>query len=110
VLAPIRVPNTRKERLAVLSVEARMVSGTGSDSPRHGVGATPPLRTSGQSASGAQTVRDGTEGLLFHSRPRSRLPGGTLSGRRDRRVCLGVGRSSKTPLVDVESKRGADLR
>jgi hypothetical protein len=33
---------------------------------------------------------------------------GTLSGRRDPKVCLGVSRPPKTPLDDVESKRGED--
>jgi hypothetical protein len=33
-----------------------------------------------------------------------------LSGRRDYKVCLGVDRPPKTPLVDVEPKRGGDLR
>jgi hypothetical protein len=75
----------------VLSTEARTVRGTGSDGPRPGAGAIPPLRTSGRSARWARTVRDGAESLL-RSKPRSRLPGETPSGRRDRRVCLGVGR------------------
>jgi hypothetical protein len=73
-------------------------------------GVSPPLRTSRRSTSGARTVHDGAEGLLLRNRPRSRLPGGTTSGRRDTRVCLGVGRPPKTPLVDVELKRGEDLR
>jgi hypothetical protein len=60
--------------------------------------------------SGTRTVRDGAEGLLLRSRPRSRLPGGTPSGRRDPRVCLGVGRPFKTSLVNVEPKRGENLR
>jgi hypothetical protein len=30
--------------------------------------------------------------------------------RRDPKVCLGVGRPPKTPLVDVEPKRGEDSR
>jgi hypothetical protein len=59
---------------------------------------------------GAWTVRDGVERRLFRSRPRSRLSGGTPSGRRDPRVCLGVGRPSKTPLVDVDPKRNEDSR
>jgi hypothetical protein len=109
VLAPIQAPTTRKDRLEVLSTEARTVRGTGSDGPRPGAGATPPLLTSGRSAPGTRTVRDGVEGLL-RSRPRSRLPGGTPSGRRDHRVCLGIGRPPKTSLVDVELKRGEDLR
>jgi hypothetical protein len=109
VLALIRAPNTRKERLAVLSAEVRTVRGTGPDGPRPRAGATP-LRTFGRSVSRARTVRDGANGLLLHSRPRSCLPGGTPSGRRDRRVCLGIGRPPKMPLVDVEPKRGEDLR
>jgi hypothetical protein len=75
-----------------------------------GAGAAPPLRTSGRSAPRAQMVHDGVERRLVHSRPRSRLPGGTLSGRRDHRVCLGIGRPAKTSLVDVEPKIGEDLR
>jgi hypothetical protein len=69
-------------RLAVLSAEERTVRGTGSDSPRPGVGATPSLRTSGRLVPGARTVRDGANGLLLCSRPRSRLLEGTPSGRR----------------------------
>jgi hypothetical protein len=34
----------------------------------------------------------------------------TSSGRRDHMVCIGVGRPSKTSLVDVELKRAEDLR
>jgi hypothetical protein len=74
------------------------------DCPRPGAGVAPHLRTSGRS------VRDGAKGLLIRSRPRSRLPGETPSGRRDPRVCLGIGMPPKTPLVDVEPKRGEDLR
>jgi hypothetical protein len=80
------------------------------DGPQPSAGAAPPLHTSGRSTPGARTVRDGAEGLLLRSRPRSCLPGGTSSGRRDPRVCLGVGRPPKTPLVDVELKKGEDLR
>jgi hypothetical protein len=80
VLTLIRVPNTIKDRLAVLSAEARMVRGTGPDGPRAGAGATPPLCTSRQSAPGSRTVHDGTKILLLRSRPRSHLPRGTLSG------------------------------
>jgi hypothetical protein len=36
------------------------------------------------------------------------LPGGTWSGRRDPRVCLGIGRSPKTSLNDVAPERGED--
>jgi hypothetical protein len=109
VLAPIRAPNTRKDRPTVLSAEARTIRSMGPDDPRPSVGATPPLCTSGRFTPRAQTVHNGAEGL-FHNRPRSYLLGGSPSGRRDRRVCLGVGRPPKTPLVDVEPKRGEDLR
>jgi hypothetical protein len=54
-------------------------------------------------------VHDG-EGHLLCSRPRFRLAGGTLSVRRDLRLCLRVGRPPKTLLVDVEPKKGGDLR
>jgi hypothetical protein len=37
-------------------------------------------------------------------------PGRTPSGRRGRRPCLEIERSPKTPLTDVEPKRGEDLR
>jgi hypothetical protein len=67
VLAPIWEPNTGKDRLAVLTAEARMVCGPEPDGPRPGAGAAPPLRTSGRFTPGAQTVRDGAEGLLRRS-------------------------------------------
>jgi hypothetical protein len=75
-----------------------------------GIGVAPSLRTSGRSVPGARMVRDGAEDCLLCSRPRSRLPGGTPSERTDARVCLGIGRPPKTPLVDVEPRRGEDLR
>jgi hypothetical protein len=61
---------------------------------------------------GARTVCDDVEGrvLRSHSRPRSRLPRGTPSGRRDLMMCLGVGRPPKTSLVNVKLKRGEDSR
>jgi hypothetical protein len=73
-------------------------------------GATPSLSTSERSASGAQTVHNGTEGCLLCRRPRSHLPEGTPLERRDPRVCLGIGRPPKTLLVDVGPKRGEDSR
>jgi hypothetical protein len=71
-----------------------------------GVEATPPLRMPGRSTPRARTVRDGIECRLLRSRPRSSLLGGTPSRRRELRVCLGISRPPKTPLVNVESKRG----
>jgi hypothetical protein len=87
----------------VLSAVARTIRNLGA-------GAAPSLHTSERSTPGAWTVRDGAKGHLLRSRPRSHLSGGTPSGRRDPSVCLGVGRPSKTPLVDVEPKRGEDSR
>jgi hypothetical protein len=40
----------------------------------------------------ALTARDGAERRLLRSRPRSRLPEGTPSQRRDPKVCLGIDR------------------
>jgi hypothetical protein len=94
----------------VFSVEARTVSGPGSDGLLPGAGAAPSLLMSRQSVPGARTVRDGGESLFLRNRPRSRLPGGNPSGRRDPRVCLGIGKPPKMPLVDVEPKRDGDLR
>jgi hypothetical protein len=59
-----------------------------------------------QSTPKTWTVYDGVEYCLLHNRSKSRLPGGTLSGRRDHRVCLGTDRPPKTSLVEVETKRG----
>jgi hypothetical protein len=87
-----------------------MVRGPRPHGSQPGPGAAPLLRTSGRSTSGARMVHDGAEGLLLHSRPRSLLLGGTLSRRRHPRVCLGVSRPPKTPLVNVELKRGEYLR
>jgi hypothetical protein len=82
----------------------------GADGSQPWAGRSATWRRSSSSFAYVRTVREGVEGLLLHSRPRSRLPRGTLSGRRDPRVCLGVDRPPKTPLVDVEPKRGEDLR
>jgi hypothetical protein len=58
---------------------------------------------------GARTVRDGTESSSSQQTWIS-LTGRDPVGRRDPRVCLGIGKPPKTPLVDVEPKRGEDLR
>jgi hypothetical protein len=73
-----RHQTSEDELLAVLST-------TGSDTRDLGTGVAPSLHTSGWSAPGAPTFRDGAEGRLLRSRPRSHLPGGTPSGRRDPR-------------------------
>jgi hypothetical protein len=104
------VPNTGTNHLVVLSAKARTVRGIGSNGLRPCAGAAPPLCMSGRSMPGAWTIRDGAERRLLHRRPRSRLSGGTPSGRRDPRVCLSVGKPPKTPLVDIEPKRCEDSR
>jgi hypothetical protein len=72
------------------------------------IGAAPSLHTSERSVHRARTIHDGAEGRFLHSIPRFLLSGRTLSGRRELRVCLGVGRPPKTPLIDVEPTRGED--
>jgi hypothetical protein len=126
VLTSIWAPNTRTNYLAVLYAETRTVRGTGPDGPwtgcrndssfayvrtvrELGVGMTPPLRMSGRSVLGSYGPR-WRRASYSSQQTRSRLLGGTSSGRRDHRVCFGVDRPSKTSLVDVERKRCEDLR
>jgi hypothetical protein len=75
LLVPILAPNTGMNHLAVLSAETRTSAAQGWTVRNLAAGAAPPLRTSGQSALGARTVRNGVEHRLLHSIPRSRLPG-----------------------------------
>jgi hypothetical protein len=70
---------------AVLSGQARTVRGTGPDGPRPGAGARVPCLTVGRSTR-AQGRRKIAGGAWIS------LPGGTPSGRRDPRSCLGSGR------------------
>jgi hypothetical protein len=63
-----------------------MGRGTGRTVRGLGAGAAPSLRTSGRFVSMARTARNGAESRVLRSRLRSRLTGGTLSGRRDPRV------------------------
>jgi hypothetical protein len=102
---PISVLNTGTNHLAVFFAEARTVRGTGPDGPR-------PERCSKSSSAYFRMVRawalmayDGAECRLLRSIPRSHLPGGTSSRRRDPKVCLGIDRPPNTSLVDVELKR-----
>jgi hypothetical protein len=82
----------------------------GTAGPRHTVGRSATWHRSNSSSAYVRTVHDGVEGLLLRSRPTSHLLRGAPSGRRDPKVCLGVGRLPKTSLVDIESKRDEDLR
>jgi hypothetical protein len=83
------------------------------------------LRRHGRSAARGRTFRDLAQGLVFlpdepndarvrramefTGSARILLPGGTLLGRRDSRLCLGIGMSLKAALIDVEAERGEDL-
>jgi hypothetical protein len=69
----------------VLSGQAQTVRGTGPDGPRPGAGTRVPCLTAGRSAR-AQGRRKTADGAWIS------LPGGTPSGRRDPRWCLGSGR------------------
>ena len=64
------------------------------------------LRCTERSASGGRMLHVCAEWRHSPTTSGSRPPGGTPSGRRDPRVCLGIGRPPNTPLDDVESKRG----
>jgi hypothetical protein len=92
----------------VLSAKAQTVRSIGPDGPRPGAGAAP--RLDGPRLWLGRSVMVQSVFFLLYSRPRSHLIGGTPSGRRHPRVCLGIGRLVKTPLVDEEPKRGEDLR
>jgi hypothetical protein len=58
---------------------------------------------------GGRTVRACAGATEFADGAWISLLGGTPSGRRDPRLYLGIGRPPKTPLIDVEPKRGEDL-
>jgi hypothetical protein len=60
------------------------------------------------SALGGRIVRVCAGVATFANSTWISLPGRTSSRRRDPMVCLGFGRPPKTPLDDVESKRGKD--
>jgi hypothetical protein len=87
---------------SVISAEARTVSGRGPDSPRPGVEA----RVSADEPN--SLYRACAEAMEFTNSTWISLPRGTSSGRRDPRVCLGIDRTTKTPLNDVEPERGED--
>jgi hypothetical protein len=81
----------------VLSAAARTVRGLGPDDPWPGVEAGLPCGEVEWSAPGGRTVCSCVGATTF-----------CLSERRDPRVCLEIRRPPKTPLDDVESKRGED--
>jgi hypothetical protein len=98
----VSLQRPNKTRCAVAGIRRASVGiCSGTDGPRPCAGEAPPLSTSGLSVSRAQTVHDGVEGLLLRSTPRSRLLEGIPSGKRDSRVCLGIGRPPKMPLVNI---------
>jgi hypothetical protein len=77
---------------AVLSGQARTVRGTGSDGPRPGVGARVPCLTAGRSAPRAGRSARAQGRRKIAGGAWISLPGGTPSGRRDPRSCLGSSR------------------
>jgi hypothetical protein len=97
LLAPIRLPNIGTDSLAGLSAEAWTVHGTGLDSPRPGVGAAPPLHTSGRSAI--------VQRVFFSAKnTRTRPERDPVEGESSKGF-LRVGRSPGAPLIGVESNR-----
>jgi hypothetical protein len=72
----LEAPITQEEPAAVLSGQARTVRGTGPDGPRPEAGRSARAQGRRKIAGGAWIS----------------LPGGTPSGRRDPRSCLGSGR------------------
>jgi hypothetical protein len=91
VLALIRVPNTGTDRLVGLSAEARTDCGTGSDGPRPGVGAAPPLHTSRRSAprAGWSTI---AQRVFFSAKNPRTCPGRDLVEGESSKGLLRVGR------------------
>jgi hypothetical protein len=92
----------------VLYAETWTVCGQGSDGQRPGTEARVPACRAGQSVRGGQTVRVCAGAVEFADDVWISLPRGTPTGRRDPRVCLGISRPPKTPLNDIEPKRGED--
>jgi hypothetical protein len=76
----------------VLPGQTRTVRGTGPDGPRPGTGAGDPCLTVGRSAPTGRTVRACAGAAKVAGGAWISLPGGTPSGRKDPRSCLGSGR------------------
>jgi hypothetical protein len=95
--------------MAVPSVEARTIRDQGSDGPRPGTRAGVPCLTAVRSAPTGRTVCACAGAAKVTGGAWILLPGGTSSGRRDPRGCLGSGRPTKTPLIDVEPKRSGEF-
>jgi hypothetical protein len=107
LLMPFRSAKHSTRTVEVLSGQARTVRDQGPDGPRPGAGARVSCLTAGRSAPWGWTVRalglDGPRpraGRSARAQGRRKiaggawisLPGGTPSGRRDPRSCLGSGR------------------
>jgi hypothetical protein len=76
----------------VLSAQGRTVRGQGPDGPRPGAQLRLLCLTAGRSAPWGRTVRVYAEAAEVAGSAWISLPGGTPSGRRDPRWCLGSGR------------------
>jgi hypothetical protein len=88
----------------VLSVEAWTVRGIGSDGPRPGAGATPPLRMPGRSTSRARRSAIVQRVFFSTKNPRTHLGTDPVEGESSKAWLL-VGRPPGAPLIGVESKR-----
>jgi hypothetical protein len=108
VLAPIRTPITPMR----IGGGALCASANGPrpapDSPRPSTGAgfLPDEPDGTRLMTGRSTRAQGWRSSS--TAPKSRSREGPV-GRRNPRLCLGIGRPSKTPLIDVEPERGEDL-
>jgi hypothetical protein len=77
----------------------------GVDDPRPGAEDRVSTRRARRSASSSRMVRAYAEATEFANSTWISLHGGIPSGTRDPRVCLGIGRTPKTPQNDVEPDR-----
>jgi hypothetical protein len=85
-----------------------MVRDLGPDSPRPRAEAGLPCGEVRRSKPAGQTVRACVGAAAFANSSWISFSGETPSGRRDPRICLGIGRSSKTPSDDIVPKRCED--
>jgi hypothetical protein len=102
LLAPIRTPNTRTDRLAGLFAKARTIRDTGLDSPRPCARAAPPLHNSERSVPGAGWSVIAHRVFFSVKNPRTR-PGRDLVEGDSSKGLLRVGRPLEAPLIGVES-------
>jgi hypothetical protein len=81
----------------------------GADGPRPGAGWSTTWRRGWCFCLTSRTIRAYAEAAEFADGAWISLPGGTPLGRRDPRLCLGIGRPPKKSLIDIEPERVEDL-